>query len=107
MTLQDLDPEIAAAIGDLGFPDLNADNLQTLRSPFPTTEPPNTLTRTDRLVPGDREVPVRVHRPANVTGLLPCIYSIHGGGYVMGSYEMDDARFATWCAPSWGSWGYQ
>ena len=31
------------------------------------------------------------------TGPLPCIYSIHGGGYVLGTYEMDDARFDRCC----------
>jgi acetyl esterase/lipase len=36
---------------------------------------------------------VRVHRPKGVDATLPCIYSVHGGGYVLGSYEMDDVRF--------------
>src|SRR5688572_2125862 len=45
------------------------------------------------------DVVVRVHRsPSNaVTDTLPCVYSIHGGGYVLGDYTMDDARFARWC----------
>jgi acetyl esterase/lipase len=25
------------------------------------------------------------------------VYSIHGGGYVLGSYDMDDVRFDSWC----------
>jgi hypothetical protein len=25
------------------------------------------------------------------------VYSIHGGGYVVGSYDMDDLRFERWC----------
>jgi acetyl esterase/lipase len=28
---------------------------------------------------------------------LPAIYSIHGGGYVFGSYAMDDAKFDVFC----------
>jgi acetyl esterase/lipase len=49
----------------------------------------------DHEIPG-RPVVVRVHRPVGLEGALPCVYSIHGGGYVLGSYEMDDARFARW-----------
>ena len=33
------------------------------------------------------------------SGPLPCVYSIHGGGYVLGTYAMDDARFDA-CAPT-------
>ena len=40
---------------------------------------------------------VRVHRPRGADGTLPCVYSIHGGGYVMGSASGDDARFDSWC----------
>ncbi len=40
---------------------------------------------------------VRVHRANAQTGPLPCVYSMHGGGYIVGSYVMDDARFDDWC----------
>ena len=46
--------------------------------------------RTDHVVSTDPHVVVRVHRPKGVAGPLPCIYSIHGGGYILGSY--DDGR---------------
>ena len=36
---------------------------------------------------------MRVHRPKGIDGPLPSVYSIHGGGYVLGSYDMDDAKF--------------
>ena len=49
--------------------------------------------RTDHVVSEDPYVVVRVHRPKAVAGPLPCVYSIHGGGYILGTYEMDDARF--------------
>ncbi len=61
------------------------------------------VVREEHTVPGDPPVPVRLHRPATAVGSvgaaekLPCVVSIHGGGYVMGSYEMDDATFNTWC----------
>ncbi len=53
--------------------------------------------RTDHVVSGDPHVVVRVHRPKGVSGTLPCVYSIHGGGYVLGTYAMDDARFDRLC----------
>src|SRR5436190_6971878 len=53
--------------------------------------------RTDHVISDDPRVAVRVHRPKGVDEPLPCIYSIHGGGYILGSYDMDDARFDRWC----------
>ena len=53
--------------------------------------------RTDHVVSEDPRVVVRVHRPKAVWGPLPCVYSIHGGGYVLGTYAMDDARFDRLC----------
>lgn len=58
--------------------------------------PPSDVTFTDYEVEGG-DVIVRVHRSSHSTGTLPCIYSIHGGGYVLGDYTMDDARFAKFC----------
>jgi len=40
---------------------------------------------------------VRVHRPAGATGPLPCFVSMHGGGFVIGSVDMDDLLFDRWC----------
>jgi acetyl esterase/lipase len=53
--------------------------------------------RQDHVVSEDPSVIVRVHRPVGVTGPLPCLYSIHGGGYVIGDRSMDDAKFDRWC----------
>lgn len=35
--------------------------------------------------------------PRSSEGLRPCLYSIHGGGYVIGSYSMDDGVFDRLC----------
>ena len=48
-------------------------------------------------MPGDPEVPVRVHQPKGADHLLPCVFSMHGGGYVIGSYDMDDPIFDELC----------
>lgn len=56
--------------------------------------------RRDIAVPGRDGAPdvvIRIHRPKGEDGLLPCIYSIHGGGYISGSYAGDDLRFDKWC----------
>ena len=44
-----------------------------------------------------RPVPVRVHRAKDAQGLLPAIVTIHGGGYVIGSYDMDSPLLDRWC----------
>jgi acetyl esterase/lipase len=94
-----LHPEIAAAIGALPIPDLDVDVLPLMRQGIGTAEVPlsDAVVRTDRDVPGDPPVPVRVHRARDAEGALPCLYSIHGGGYVIGSYSMDDALFDRLC----------
>jgi acetyl esterase/lipase len=97
VTLQDLDPEIAAAVGAIELAGMSLDTLSTYRQTFQAAPLSDAVVRTDHTIPGDPAVPVRVHRAADVSGALPCVYSIHGGGYVLGSYTMDDAAFDSWC----------
>jgi len=99
MTLQELDPEIAAVVNELELPAI--DDLNTLsvwrEGLFAAPPLSDAVVRTVYLAPGDPTVPVRVHRAGDVEGLLPCIYSMHAGGYVLGSYSMDDPTFDQWC----------
>ncbi|MDE0117974.1 MAG: alpha/beta hydrolase, partial [bacterium] len=77
----------------------NADTLPDLRN-MEMMEPPelsDAVERTDLVVNEANGVVVRVHRPAGLEGPLPCVYSIHGGGYVMGTRDIDDAKFDRWC----------
>ena len=90
-----LDPDVAAVMGDIAI-DMNAETLSAMRFSFDVPAVPE-VERTEATVPGDPPLPIRVHRPAGVPGALPCIYSIHGGGYVMGGYEMEDALFNRVC----------
>lgn len=95
-----LDPaiaEIAAAFPDLGA--LSVEMLPAFRSgvgaaPAVLSEQ---VRRTDHPVPGTEGVTVRVHQPVVAGGARPCVYWMHGGGYVLGSNAMDDARFDRWC----------
>jgi acetyl esterase/lipase len=53
----------------------------------------------DRVVPGppgDPDVTVRVYRPPARQDGRPCIYWIHGGGYILGSALVDDPRLERW-----------
>ncbi|MCB0995562.1 MAG: alpha/beta hydrolase fold domain-containing protein [Acidimicrobiales bacterium] len=106
-----LDPEIAAilevAAMDLSI--LSDDTVAAVRAGMaeraPVIELSDAVERTDHAIPGAADgVSVRVHRPVGVTGSLPCVYWIHGGGYVLGSNDMDDLRFDRWC-PMYGCVG--
>jgi acetyl esterase/lipase len=97
VTIQDLDPEIAAAVGAIELAGMSTETLSLYRQTFSEVPLSDRVVRTDHSVPGDPTVPVRVHRAADASGPLPCVYGIHGGGYVLGSYTMEDARFDRWC----------
>ena len=68
---------------------LTADILPAMRD-RPSMLPPadeSLATRERHTGPGPAGAPdidLHVFRPVGVTGVLPCIYHIHGGGYVMG-----------------------
>jgi acetyl esterase len=38
----------------------------------------------------NHEVPVRIYRPADTTGALPCIVYMHGGGFMKGDLDSSD-----------------
>jgi acetyl esterase/lipase len=91
-----LDPEVAEAIKLLPFDDVTAEILEPLRVRF-SMPVSDLVERTDRDAPGDPAVSVRVHRAKDADGVLPCVYSIHGGGYVLGTNLMDDPLFDSLC----------
>ena len=43
------------------------------------------------------ELVVRIYKPADVSGSLPGIFFIHGGGMIMGSIETEDLKAAMLC----------
>ena len=102
----EVDPEIAALVSTIPIGTLDADVLEAMREGMAAlpVELSDKVERKDYVVPGDPDVVIRVHRPVGVSGPLPCFYAIHGGGYVLGSYAMDDARFDAWC-PEFGCVG--
>jgi acetyl esterase/lipase len=98
-TVLEVDPEVAALAGEIPIGTISAETLPIVRSgvAIVAVELSDAVERTDHLVPGEPPVRVRVHRPVGVDGPLPCHYSIHGGGYVLGSNETDDAFFDRLC----------
>ena len=93
-----LDPEVAEIADLVPFTDLTAELVASFRG-FPPMETPASavVDRTEHLVPGDPTVPVRVHRARGADGVLPCVLSLHGGGYVIGSNTMDDPMLEELC----------
>jgi acetyl esterase/lipase len=86
-------------IGEVAIDDANLAAMRgrTLRSPG---TPSGAVEHTDHHVPGapgDPNVAVRLHRERGATLPRPCLISIHGGGYVIGTHLGDDGRFDGWC----------
>jgi acetyl esterase/lipase len=100
-----MDSEIAAFLArfPVQFGSLNADSIDASRALMTTVFPYESSGHVrieEHIVPaenGEPEVVLRVHRPVNAEGPLPCLYWMHGGGLVMGWAKGDDARFESWC----------
>ncbi len=101
MSRMQLHPEIDALshlIPDIDFARVD---LTTMRSGAPMREGPaprDDVERVDHTVPGNPPVVVRVYRPKEQAAGAACLYLIHGGGYVVGSYDMNDATLDAYCA---------
>jgi acetyl esterase/lipase len=93
-----LDPELRSVLDAFEIPTIDAEAVAAMRSAsFASPDLSDAVVRTEHEVPGDPPVPVRVHRPQGAAGLLPAIVTIHGGGYVIGSYDMDSSLLDRWC----------
>jgi acetyl esterase/lipase len=92
-----VDPELAQILSQLPSFELNAATLPALRAmDFPADAPvAGEVHRVERELPGPSGAPaVRAlfYTPAAAGGPLPAVLHIHGGGYVMGVPETNDAR---------------
>jgi acetyl esterase/lipase len=92
-----LDPELAPFLAGFELPPLDAEGLAGLRGSIEIPGLSDAVVRTEHMVPGDPPVPVRVHRAAGAEQPQPAIITIHGGGYVIGSYDLDDPLLDAWC----------
>jgi acetyl esterase/lipase len=92
-----VDPELAQMLSKLPSFELNAATLPALRAMGLSTDAPvaGEVHRVERELPGPSGAPpVRAlfYTPRAAGGPLPAVLHIHGGGYVMGVPEMNDAR---------------
>lgn len=66
------------------------------RLPMPPLSPEASAVRLERrTVPGPAGAPdvgVLIYRPATDTGASPCVFHIHGGGYVIGAVDGQEAQ---------------
>jgi acetyl esterase/lipase len=102
-----LDPDIAAALsasplGSFDFGSVGLEGIAQIRemmASMPAVDlPPTTTVSREVVVPGvDGPDPtVRVYSPPTEAAGRPCIYWIHGGGYLFGSGLNVDARINRW-----------
>jgi acetyl esterase/lipase len=89
-----VDPELGPLLDMWPTVSISAETLPAMRArslPFPVD--PSAIEKTEmtaKSVPGPEgapEVPVIIYRPKGASGALPCIFHIHGGGYIGGSAE--------------------
>jgi acetyl esterase/lipase len=99
-----LNPDIREALAANPFPPISADTLLATRtsrySQVNEADLSTAVARRSVMIPGPEgapEISLRIHRPAEAVGPLPCLYWMHGGGLVMGSSIQDDIRFDRWC----------
>ncbi len=93
-----LDPELRPVLDAFELPAVDAAGVAAMRSAsFASPDLSDAVVRTEHQVPGDPPVAVRVHRAKDAAGSLPAIVTIHGGGYVIGSYDMDSPLLDRWC----------
>lgn len=91
-TMHLVDPALRPMLEMWPTMSLSAETLPELRDrertlPLPPVDPAGT-TLERRQVPGPAGAPgigLHIYRPADAAGPLPCIYHIHGGGYVGGA----------------------
>ncbi|WP_313751483.1 alpha/beta hydrolase [Streptomyces parvus] len=100
-----LDPEMAAALAAdpppatvlHGLPYEELPALRAERAARPVAPPAEGVVVTDHQLPGPTPLRVRTYRSRAVgSRLLPCLLWVHGGGMVLGSPEMDDARVSAY-----------
>jgi acetyl esterase/lipase len=103
-----LDPEIGAALsasplGSFDFGSVGLEGIPQIREMManmpPVELPPTTTVSREVIVPavdGGPDPTVRVYSPPTEGAGRPCIYWIHGGGYLFGSGLTVDARINRW-----------
>lgn len=87
--------DFGAVLGSLS--DATIAGVREQLAALPALPPTEGVEWVDHDVPASEGVKLRVHRPEGVEGTLPCVYWIHGGGLVLGSYDEEGPRLGAWC----------
>lgn len=102
MSATEIDPAILAMLDQ--FPIVanthaSAETLEDMRAgSIPAPPLSDAVERLDHVVRDEPKLTVRVHKlKGSQKENRPCIYSIHGGGYIAGSVDMDDGLFDALC----------
>ncbi|MGY1814664.1 alpha/beta hydrolase [Blastococcus sp. SYSU D00820] len=95
-----VDAEVAAALAQWprDLSGLNEADLPTVRVAAPVPPAAPGVVRSRHVVPGDPDVVLHVHAPAQPRPGRACLYWMHGGGYVMGNAQANAADLDRWCA---------
>lgn len=96
--LSRLDPELAVVVAQIPIVDLTdlpaaRAALAEMYAQINVAGSNPAITHSDHTAPGaegNPDVMVRVFRPAGTNAVLPCLYWIQGGGYVITAPDMDD-----------------
>jgi len=95
--------EIAARSDLIPQLDLSPDTLPGIRAFAAQAEEmmkpalSDEVDRRDRVIATDPQLVVRVFRSKRAGDAAACLYYVHGGGYVLGSYTMNDVVLDGWC----------
>jgi acetyl esterase/lipase len=96
--LNRLDPELLTVVKQVPVIDLSdipsaRVALHAVFAQINVAAPNAAIARSDHVVTGHGDHPpvkLRLFRPVSATGLLPCLYWIQGGGYVLTAPDLDD-----------------
>lgn len=101
MSATDLDPAIKALIEENQLPllpDISSETLELLRAGELPQAVTDEVERVDHTIRDSPHLSVRISTKKDSKGSdRPCLYSIHGGGYVGGNARIDDALFDRLC----------
>lgn len=96
-----VDPQVMEFLSTIPkVPQLTVESLAVIRRERAAVSGPRLsrdVEHSDVLISRDPLIRLRIHRRKGATGALPCIYSMHGGGFVVGNCTLDDAVFDSWC----------
>jgi acetyl esterase/lipase len=93
-----LDPELEPGLRDLPPMAFNDETLPVMRElgGFGEVDCPPDLEQQELLAGPDGSVALTLFRPKNVSGPLPAVLWMHGGGMIIGNRHINDAQLIEW-----------